>query len=123
VRPAKADGLTQERTPSSPILVGHFTKDDARCTVVYVKTALVENLPLDVLRYAESSSAFPHETTADQFFTEAQFEAYRRLGLMLAGEACNRLATLPEWRDVVGPSAGSGAPNGEHLTNVSVSPS
>jgi len=24
--------------------------------------------------------AFPHETTADQFFSEDQFEAYRRLG-------------------------------------------
>ena len=27
---------------------------------------------------------FPHETTADQFFDEVQFEAYRALGYVIA---------------------------------------
>ncbi|MFT5470171.1 MAG: hypothetical protein ACI8UO_005295 [Verrucomicrobiales bacterium] len=37
-----------------------------------------------VLDYKEQSPTFPHETIADQFFGEAQFEAYRALGLHAA---------------------------------------
>jgi hypothetical protein len=37
--------------------------------------------PPDVRSYHKSSPDFPHETTADQFFSESQFESYRRLGL------------------------------------------
>jgi hypothetical protein len=38
-------------------------------------------LPYDVYSYARSSKDFPHETTADQWFSESQFESYRALGL------------------------------------------
>lgn len=41
-------------------------------------------MPSDVKNYRSFSSKFPHETTADQFFTEAQMEAYRVLGEMCA---------------------------------------
>jgi hypothetical protein len=37
--------------------------------------------PPDVRSYHKSSPDFPHETTADQFFSESQFESYRQLGL------------------------------------------
>jgi hypothetical protein len=37
--------------------------------------------PPDVQSYHKSNPDFPHETTADQFFSESQFESYRRLGL------------------------------------------
>lgn len=37
-------------------------------------------LPLDVLQYTGRSADFPHESTANQFFTESQFESYRALG-------------------------------------------
>ena len=30
--------------------------------------------------YGAANPAFPHETTLDQWFGEAQFESYRRLG-------------------------------------------
>ncbi len=36
--------------------------------------------PADVRAYALANPAFPHETTVDQFFGEAQFESYRALG-------------------------------------------
>lgn len=38
-------------------------------------------LPYDVYSYAQAFATFPHETTADQWFSEAQFESYRALGL------------------------------------------
>jgi hypothetical protein len=49
--------------------------------LVYTKAAVTGDEPLDVLNYARSHPAFPHESTANQFFTEAQFESYRILGL------------------------------------------
>ncbi|HEX7679027.1 MAG TPA: hypothetical protein VF713_12935, partial [Thermoanaerobaculia bacterium] len=59
-------------------------------TLVYVKPALYsENyFPKDVYNYALSSADFPHETTADQFFSESQFESYRALGRHVLNEIC-----------------------------------
>ena len=36
--------------------------------------------PEDVLSYHTQHPVFPHDSTADQFFDETQFESYRRLG-------------------------------------------
>jgi hypothetical protein len=36
--------------------------------------------PPDILAYQASHEDFPHESTANQFFNEAQFESYRHLG-------------------------------------------
>jgi hypothetical protein len=47
---------------------------------VYIKASLTGDEPADVLNYQSQHPDFPHETTADQWFTESQFESYRRLG-------------------------------------------
>jgi hypothetical protein len=52
--------------------------------LIYVKPAFYGDEPMDVFNYAQSSITFPHETTADQFFSESQFESYRSLGLYIA---------------------------------------
>lgn len=49
--------------------------------LIYVKPMVRHTESPDVLSYAASSPAFPHETTNDQWFTEAQTESYRALGL------------------------------------------
>ena len=36
--------------------------------------------------YRAENPRYPHELTAEQFFTEAQFEAYRSLGYQIAYE-------------------------------------
>jgi Patatin-like phospholipase len=54
-----------------------------RGRILYVKprAALTDaSLPIDVRNYLRTSRSFPHESTTDQFFTEAQMEAYRVLG-------------------------------------------
>lgn len=48
--------------------------------MLYVKPGIIGDEPRDIFNYASSQKAFPHETTADQFFTESQFESYRALG-------------------------------------------
>jgi hypothetical protein len=47
---------------------------------VYIKTSLTGDEPADVLNYQTAHPTFPHQSTADQWFTESQFESYRRLG-------------------------------------------
>jgi hypothetical protein len=48
--------------------------------LLYIKASLTGDEPADVLNYQTCHTQFPHETTTDQWFTESQFESYRRLG-------------------------------------------
>src|SRR5207248_271463 len=59
-------------------------------TLIYIKPGLYESefFPKDVYNYAASSATFPHESTADQFFSESQFESYRALGRHVVNEIC-----------------------------------
>ena len=52
--------------------------------LIYLKNSLTGDEPEPILNYKTRSRAFPHETTADQFFTDAQFESYRALGVHIA---------------------------------------
>jgi hypothetical protein len=52
--------------------------------LIYLKSSLVGDEPEDVLEYASAHSEFPHQTTADQWFDESQFESYRKLGQHVA---------------------------------------
>ena len=49
-------------------------------TIIYFKASLTGDEPADIKNYKTKNSTFPHETTADQWFTESQFESYRQLG-------------------------------------------
>jgi hypothetical protein len=48
--------------------------------LIYIKPTLDGSEPIDIQHYQKENSEFPHQTTADQFFSEAQFESYRSLG-------------------------------------------
>ena len=52
--------------------------EDGDLTVI--KPVLNGSEPEDVRAYALTHPTFPHESTANQFFNEAQFESYRHLG-------------------------------------------
>lgn len=49
-------------------------------TLIYIKASLLEEENTAVLQYRSEHSSFPHESTSNQFFTEDQFESYRKLG-------------------------------------------
>lgn len=49
-------------------------------TLLYIKATLTGDEPADVIRYKDQNPAFPHQSTADQWFDETQFESYRVLG-------------------------------------------
>ena len=52
--------------------------------LIYVKASLTGDEGSAVAQCKAANPAFPHESTADQFFHEAQFEAYRELGEHIA---------------------------------------
>jgi hypothetical protein len=57
-------------------------------TLIYIKPVLDQMQSIDVDHYYASHKEFPQEPTADQFFDEAQFESYRRLGLESIDRIC-----------------------------------
>lgn len=48
--------------------------------IFYLKPGVYGDESADVQDYAMKHTAFPHDTTGDQWFDEPQFESYRRLG-------------------------------------------
>jgi hypothetical protein len=56
--------------------------------IVYIKPACYGDEPRDIYEYFKRSQAFPHESTADQFFSESQFESYRMLGAYTMEKLC-----------------------------------
>lgn len=49
-----------------------------------IKPAIYGREPADIYNYAKGAKDFPHKTTMNQFFTERQFESYRKLGFYIA---------------------------------------
>ena len=57
--------------------------------LLYIKSSLLAeggnaHISADVIEFSRRYERFPHDTTADQFFTEQQFESYRKLGECIA---------------------------------------
>ncbi len=51
-----------------------------RSLLLYLKASVTGDEPDDVQNYHQEHSEFPHESTGDQSFQEAQWESYRKLG-------------------------------------------
>ncbi len=63
---------------------------DKTSLILYLKPTLVGDEPVDITHYHEANPAFPQQTTKDQFFDEAQWESYRKLGEIVG------LRSIPE---------------------------
>jgi hypothetical protein len=75
-------------------------------TLVYVKSSLTGDEPTDILEYRARQGEFPHQSTADQFFDESQFESYRRLGYHIADEELHVSTLALHYLEGVGKSSG-----------------
>jgi hypothetical protein len=58
--------------------------------LLYIKASLTGDESRDVLTYGVDRPTFPHESTADQWFGESQFESYRKLGQHVALKVLSR---------------------------------
>jgi hypothetical protein len=72
--------------------------------LLLLKPSLMGDEPVDIREYAAKHPSFPQESTLDQFFDEAQWESYRKLGRLVAEKVfAAALATpqgTPPWRPV-----------------------
>ena len=57
-------------------------KPDAR--IILLKPNAIDSCAADLNQYRSTSKAFPQEPTSDQFYDEAQWESYRKLGNEIA---------------------------------------
>lgn len=55
--------------------------------LILIKPLLTRETPIEVLSFKRNNDSFPHTTTADQFFDESKFDAYRELGYNSARQA------------------------------------
>ena len=68
-----------------------------RGTFIYLKASMPKkdgpgaHLPDDVWRYFNLHQTFPHQSTAEQWFDELQFESYRALGEYIGNAACDEI--------------------------------
>jgi hypothetical protein len=65
--------------------------------LIYLKPWLPPDIAIELGSYKKIKTAFPQEPTSDQFFTESDFESYRRLGDILTSDM---LKTLPDGADI-----------------------
>ena len=103
---AKEPGTQRERVVVAPesasLSLAHAAlaevkyRSGARGWLIYMKPTLIGDEPTDVLEYHEAHPAFPHESTGDQFFDEAQWESYRRLGEHIAQDVFGGTSPLAE---------------------------
>jgi hypothetical protein len=56
------------------------TSDSKNGYILYIKPGYHGTESAGIVAYATANAAFPHESTADQFFSESQFESYHALG-------------------------------------------
>jgi len=79
-----ADTLYHQRDASlmqQPYALGTIRYADGSAgDILYIKPVLCAGLTADIYAYWRAHTAFPDEPTSEQFFGEAQFEAYRALG-------------------------------------------
>ena len=65
--------------------------------LLYIKATLTGDEPADLLQYHKSHPRFPQEPTMNQFFDEAQWESYRRLGEHIGLKLLANPPTAGQW--------------------------
>jgi len=66
--------------------------------LLYIKSSLTGNESEFLKKYRSDNPSFPHQSTAQQLFTETQFEAYRALGEHVA-EDLFRTDLVGNWKE------------------------
>jgi hypothetical protein len=91
IRPNPSTGLSRSHCAVGRIR--YPDRPDQESYLIYLKNSLTGDEPEPMLNYKTGAPAFPHESTADQFFDDAQFESYRALGVHLAEHTFGRWVT------------------------------
>ena len=90
--------LTEGKLSKAHCAVGTVTYPEnprKKGYILYLKSSITGDEPTDILEYVKRCPDFPHQTTANQFFTESQFESYRALGYHVMDSALQRAGSTP----------------------------
>ena len=93
IRPGPTDKLSARHYAIANII---YPGETTPGKLIYWKSSLTANMPADIMHYRRTHKSFPHETTADQFFDESQFESYRHLGYEVAMRSLNAMRERKE---------------------------
>ncbi|PCJ19714.1 MAG: hypothetical protein COB04_05240 [Gammaproteobacteria bacterium] len=77
---------------------GKAVREAAHGLIIYLKPALLESLPRELLNYKGNNPSFPNVSTGDQFFDEDQVTSYSALGYEIAGLMINEISQV---RDII----------------------
>ena len=109
--PIDANGVaTGPASKHAALFWVHYPDQSRRSVMLYLKATLTGDESPDVRHYHETHPEFPHEGTADQFFDEAQWESYRKLGEHLSGPLFEPASTVNWFWTIPLPSSDAGAP-------------
>ena len=76
------------------VAIGHIRYENgSEGRLIYVRPARVRDGSPEFVAQSRGQGRFPHDSTADQFFGESQFEAYRELGACQAKGATRHILT------------------------------
>ena len=95
IQPPNEQGLSKSHFAVGTI---RYPDRDQTSTLIYLKASLTGDEATDVGQYKKSSPTFPHESTNDQFFSEDQFESYRRLGEHVGHTALAAWTDETDWK-------------------------
>jgi hypothetical protein len=73
----------------------HYLENDEFSWLLLIKPSVMGDEAPDVLQYQRKHGIFPQESTADQYFDEAQWESYRKLGEHIGAELFTAPAGAP----------------------------
>lgn len=107
IRPNPDTGLSRSHCAVGRI---HYPdRPDQESTLIYIKNSLMGDEPEPVLNYKIKCNDFPHESTVDQFFDDAQFESYRALGVHITEHTFGRWTRTSEFETARAQHAHAGA--------------
>jgi hypothetical protein len=98
--PPQQEAATGAAKPRMSECEGDKKTDPCQGIILYMKSSLVGDEPPDLLAYRLQHDTFPQDSTGNQWFTETQFESYRRLGYHIAMTAIRPALRPPQKKDL-----------------------
>jgi hypothetical protein len=93
ITPQKAGEPSKKHCAIGTVHYETVDKSAPTGTIIYFKASLTGDESTDLKNYQTMHPKFPHDSTANQWFTESQFESYRELGYHEVMTSMNSQAT------------------------------
>lgn len=81
------------------------SRSNSTSWIIWLKPNCFADLPADLAAYADQNPDFPQQTTANQFFDEAQWESYRRIGFEMGNRLLAERASFDAFLPLIHPKS------------------